>query len=162
MAEVFGIVASGISVASLAIQILENIKRAIDFCQSIKDAPTHICRILLELQLLSNIVSGIQLVFEKRSLPEVSEATIKNTLNLIRHDISKLSELSLDLERKLNSEKRISRTWARVQTVLSEKKIAVLKDHLDRAKATLQLLQCWNILLVYLSRCMIYIADRTS
>jgi hypothetical protein len=161
MAEVFGVVASGVSIASLAIQILENIKRVIDFCQSIEDAPTDICRILLELQLLSNIVSGIQLVFEKRSLPEISEAPIKNTLNLVRHDISKLSDLSLDLERKLNSEKRITRTWARVQTVLSEKKFAALKDHLGRAKDTLQLLQCWNIMLVYLPRCMIYIADRT-
>jgi hypothetical protein len=155
MAEVFGIVASGISIASLAIQILENINRVIDFCQSIKDAPTEICRILLELQLLSNIVSGIQLVFEKRSLPEISEATIKNTLNLVRHDISRLSDLSLDLERKLNSKMRITRTWARVQTVLSEKKIAILRDHLDRAMGTLQLLQCWNILLVYFSLCMI-------
>jgi hypothetical protein len=142
MAEVFGFVASGISVASLAIQILENINRVIDFCKSIKDAPTDIYRILLELQILSNIVSGIQLVFEKRSLPEISEATIKNTLDLVRHDISKLSALSSDLERKLNSEKKITRTWARVQTVLSEKKIGLLKDHLDRAKATLQLLQC--------------------
>ena len=155
MAEVFGVVASGISVASLAIQILENINRVINFCKSIKDAPTDICRILLELQLLSNIVSGIQLVFEKRSLPETSGAMIKNTLDLVRHDISKLSDLSSDLERKLNSEKRITRTWARVQTVLSEKKIAILRDHLEGAKGTLQLLQCWNILLVYFSLCRI-------
>jgi hypothetical protein len=138
------------SALHLAIRILENISRVIDFCKSIKDAPTDICRILLELHLLSNIVSGIQLAFEKRSLSEISEATIKNTLDLVRHDISKLSDLNSDLERKLNSEKKITRTWARVQTVLSEKKVGVLKDHLDRAKATLQLLPCWNILLVYL------------
>jgi hypothetical protein len=148
MAEAFGVVAGGISVASLAIQILENINRVINFCESIREAPTDIQRILLELQLLSNIISGIQLVFQKRSLPKISEATIKKSLDLVRHDISKLSDLSLDLERKLKSEKRITRTWARVQTVLSEKKIAILRDNLDRAKGTLQLLQCWNILLV--------------
>lgn len=148
MAEAFGVVAGGISVASLAIQILENINRVINFCESIREAPTDIQRILLELQLLSNIISGIQLVFQKRSLPKISEATIKKSLDLVRHDISKLSDLSLDLERKLKSDKRITRTWARVQTVLSEKKIAILRDHLDRAKGTLQLLQCWNILLV--------------
>jgi conjugal transfer/entry exclusion protein len=148
MAETFGVAASGISVASLTIQILENINRVINFCKSIREAPTDIQRILLELQLLSNIVSSIQLVFEKRSLPEISEAMTKKCLDLVRHDISKLSDFSLDLERKLNSEKRITRTWARVQTVLSEKKIAVLRDYLDSAKGTLQLLQCWNILLV--------------
>jgi hypothetical protein len=148
MAEAFGVIASGFSVASLAMQILENINKVINFCESIREAPTDIQRILLELQLLSNIVSSIQLVFEKRSLPEISEAMIKKSLDLVRHDISKLSDLSLDLERKLNSEKRITRTWARVQTVLSEKKITVLKDHPECAKGTLQLLQCWNILLV--------------
>lgn len=154
MTEAFRVVTS-------ASQILENLNTVIDFCKSIREAPADIRRILLELQLLSNIISSIQLVFEKRSLPENSEATIKNTLDLVRHDISKLSDLSSDLERKLNSEKKLTRTWARVQTVLSEKKIAVLTGHLDRAKATLQLLQCWNILLVYLPRCMIYMADRT-
>jgi hypothetical protein len=122
MAEAFGVVSSGVSVASLAIQILENFSGVVNFCESIREAPTDIQRILLELQLLSNIVSGIQLVFEKCSLPEISEATIKKSLDLVRHDISKLSELSLDLEQKLNSEKSITCTWARVQTVLSEKK----------------------------------------
>jgi hypothetical protein len=148
MTEVFSIVAS-------ASQILENISKVIDFCKSIKDAPTDIRRILLELQLLSNIISSIQLVFEERSPPESTVTAIKNTLDLIRDDIRKLSDLSSDLERKINSEKRIARTWARVQTVLSEKKIAILRDHLNRAKGTLQLLQCWNILLVYFSLCMI-------
>ncbi|KUJ08876.1 uncharacterized protein LY89DRAFT_540583, partial [Mollisia scopiformis] len=141
MAEVLGVVASGISVASLAIQILDNINRVTNFYASIKEAPTDIQRVLLELQLLSSIVSGIQIVFEKRSLPENNEATTRKSLDLVRHDIKKLSDLTLTLERKLNSEKRTVRTWARVQTVLSEKKIAVLRDHLDRAKGTLQLLQ---------------------
>ena len=146
MAEVLGVVGGGFSVASLAIQILENINRVINFYGSIKEAPTDIQRILLELQLLSNVVSGIQLTFETRSLPKISEATIKKSLDLIKHDIRKLSDLSLDLERKIKSENRTTRTWARVQTVLSEKKIAALRGHLDSAKGTLQLLQSWNIL----------------
>lgn len=67
MVEALGVVASGISVASIAIQILEGIKRVINFCESIREAPTNIQRDLLELQPLPNIISGIQLVFEKRS-----------------------------------------------------------------------------------------------
>ncbi|KAH8749296.1 hypothetical protein BGZ57DRAFT_969057, partial [Hyaloscypha finlandica] len=141
MAEAFGIVAGGISVTSLAIQIVENLNKVINFCESIREAPTDIQRILTELHILSNIVSNIQLVHEKRSLPESSEATTKQCLGLVRDDIRKLSSLSSDLERKLHSDKRITRTWARVQTVLSEKKIAMLKSQLDSAKGTLQLLQ---------------------
>jgi hypothetical protein len=140
MAEAFGIVASGVSVASLAIQIVENLNKVSNFCESIREAPTDIRRILTELHILSKIVSNIQLVHEKRSLPESSEATTKQCLGLIRDDISKLSSLSSNLERKLHSDKRLTRTWARVQTVLSEKKIAMLRGQLDSAKGTLQLL----------------------
>jgi len=146
MAEVFGVVAGGLSVASLAIQIVENLTKVINFCESIKEAPTDIQRLLLELQILSNVISAIQLVYEKHSLPETSEAVTRKCLGLVRHDISKLLSLSLELERKLNSEKRLTRTWARVQSVLSESKIAVLRGHLERAKGGLQLLQFCHIL----------------
>lgn len=79
-------------------------------------------------------------------LPETSEVMTRECLSLVRHDISKLLSLSLELERKLSSSKRITRTWARVQTVLSESKIATLRGHLEQAKAGLQLLQCCHIL----------------
>jgi hypothetical protein len=145
MAELLGVVASGMSVASLAIQIVENLNKVIRFCESIKEAPTDIQRILLELQILSNIMSAIQLVHDKHSLPEIGEATTRKCLGLVKHDISKLSDLSSDLERKLNSDKRITRTWARVQTMLSEKRIALLRGHLERAKGGLHLLQSCHI-----------------
>jgi N-terminal domain on NACHT_NTPase and P-loop NTPases len=149
MAEALGVVASGISVAAIAIQIVESLNRVINFCESIREAPTDIQRILVELQILTNIVKAIQLLYEKHSLSDTSEAMTKQCLSLIKQDISKLSGLSSDLERKLSSDKRFTRTWARVQTVLSEKKIAMLSGHLDRAKGTLQLLQCCHILLVW-------------
>ena len=141
MAEAFGIVAS-------TIHIIESLNQVINFCESIREAPVDIQRILTELQILSKIVKAIQLVYEKRSLPERSEATTRQCLSLIKHDISKLSVLTSDLERRLSSDKRITRSWARVQTVLSEKKISMLSGHLDRAKGTLQLLQCCHILSV--------------
>jgi hypothetical protein len=146
MAEAFGVAAGSLGVASLAIQIVENLNNVINFCESIKEAPTDIQRLLLELQILSEIVSVIQLVYEKHALPERDEVMIRRCLGLVRHDISKLSSLSLELEKKLNSGKRITRTWARVQTVLSESKIAALRAHLERAKGGLQLLQCCHIL----------------
>jgi hypothetical protein len=148
MAEILGVVASGISIASLTIQIVENLNKVISFYESIREAPTDIQRILVELQILSNIVSAIQLVYEKHSLPKNGEATTTKCLGLVRHDIDKLSDLSLNLERKLSSDKRITRTWARVQTVFSEKRIAMLRSHLERAKGSLQLLQSSQILSV--------------
>jgi hypothetical protein len=141
MADVLGIVAS-------ALQIVESLDKVISFYESIRQAPADIQRVLTELKLVSNIISAIQLLYEKQSLPKFGEATTQECLSLVRHDISKLSDLSLDLERKLNSDKRMTRTWARVQTVLSEKRIAILRGHLEHAKGTLQLLHCCHILSV--------------
>src|ERR1700679_2930267 len=101
MAKVFEVVASSISVASLAIQIIENLNKVISFCESIKEVPTDIQRILRELRILSSITPGIQFVLEKHPPSKISETTIKECLDLVRHDISKLSDLSLDFERKL-------------------------------------------------------------
>ncbi len=148
MAEAFGIFASGISVASLAIQIVENLRNVINFCESIREAPADIQRILAELKILSNVIAGIHVVYEKRSLPETSGATTKQCLDLVRDDISKLSSLSSDLERKLNSDRRVTRTWGRVRTVFYEKKITALRGHLESAKGAMQLLQSCHILSV--------------
>jgi hypothetical protein len=48
VAEAFELVASGISVASLVTQIVENLNKVISFCESIGEAPTDIQRILIE------------------------------------------------------------------------------------------------------------------
>jgi hypothetical protein len=128
-------------VVSLATQIVDNLNRAISFCGSIRDAPTAIHRILRELQILSKIISAIQLGYDEHSLPGIGEATTKDCLDPVRYDISNLSGLILDLERKLSSDKRSTRTWAHVKAALSEKKIAILRGYLDIAKGGLQLLQ---------------------
>ncbi|KAE9365771.1 hypothetical protein N431DRAFT_516548 [Stipitochalara longipes BDJ] len=128
MAEAFGVVASGLGVASLAIQIVRE--------------PHQSHQLLRVHQGGSSRYSATS---ARHSLPETSEAITRKCLGLVRHDISKLSSLSLELERKLNSEKRITPTWARVQTILSENKIATLRGHLKRAKSGLQLLQCCHI-----------------
>lgn len=146
MAEVLGVVAGGIGIVSLAIQIVENLNKVIRFCESIKEAPTDIQRIIKELQLLSDIMSTLQLVHGKRR--GTGQAMTKNCLDLVTHDISKLSDLSSYLEQRLNSNKIITRTWARVRTVFSEKKIAMLRDHLESATSRLQLLQSCHMLSV--------------
>lgn len=85
---------------------------------------------------------------EKRSLPELDEAITEQYLLYMQDDIGKLSDLRINFEQKLNSDKRTTRTWARVKTVLSEKKIATLRGHLERAKTSIQMLQMLHFRLV--------------
>ena len=148
MAEVLGVVASGISVASLAIQIADSLSKVIIFCESIREAPADIQRLILELHLLSNIISVIQTMVTNDLIPAKIEPVLLRALTLVRHDVASLSILSSELDRKLRSERKIIRSWARVQTVFSEKKIILLKSHLDSAKGGLNLLQSCIIMYV--------------
>lgn len=143
MAEVVGV---GVSIASLTIQIVENLNKTISFYESIREAPTDIQRIITGLQILSEIISAIKLIHEK--LRGISEVTTKKCLALVESDINELSCLSLSLERKLNSSKIVTRAWACVQTVLSENKITKLRSHLKSAMEGLLMLQNCHILLV--------------
>lgn len=149
MAEVLGGVASGFSVASLAIQIGDSLSKVINFCESIREAPDDIQRLMLELHLLSNIISIIQNMVTKDLVPTNVEPVLKRALTLVRHDVASLSILSSELDCKLKSERKIIRSWARVQTVVSEKKIILLKSHLESAKGGLNLLQGCIIMYVY-------------
>ncbi|PVH76632.1 hypothetical protein DL98DRAFT_360561, partial [Cadophora sp. DSE1049] len=141
MAEILGVVASGISVASLAIQIADSLSKVISFCESICEAPADVQRLILELHLLCNIISVIQNMVTKGLIPTNIEPVLQRALTLVRHDVAGLSILSSELDRKLKSERKFVRTWARVQTVFSDKKISLLKRQLESAKGGLHLLQ---------------------
>jgi hypothetical protein len=75
MAEL-GIVASGMGIASLAIQIGDCIVRLKGFCDAVKDAPEEIKHLIEEIDTLSLVLSG----FETNEQPELNpghEATTK-------------------------------------------------------------------------------------
>lgn len=144
--EALGAVASGISIGSLAIHIAESLTKVIRFCKSIKEAPADIQRLLTELQILSYIVSRIHQLCDSNPVREDHQTAIDLCLCLIRDETNILSSLCQVLVRRLSSAKRITRTWARVKTVLSENEIAGLQEHLERAKSALQLLQHLHIL----------------
>ncbi|KAH6691187.1 hypothetical protein BKA61DRAFT_284688 [Leptodontidium sp. MPI-SDFR-AT-0119] len=141
MTDILSVVASGISVASLAIQIADSLNKVISFCESIREAPADVQQLILQLHILTNIVSVIRNMIESGTVPNTLEPTLERALKLVRHDIATLSILSSELDRKLKSERRLVRTWARVQSVFSEKKISLLKSHLESAKRGLNLLQ---------------------
>ncbi|KAH7364714.1 hypothetical protein BKA65DRAFT_143503 [Rhexocercosporidium sp. MPI-PUGE-AT-0058] len=138
MAEILGV---GISVASLASQVADSLNKVITFCDSIHEAPADIHWLVCELHTLTDIISIIQNMIETNEIPETLEPTLQSALKRIMHDSATLSILCSELDRKLKSERKFVRTWARMQTVFSEKKLALLKFRLEGGKGGLQLLQ---------------------
>jgi hypothetical protein len=59
MAEMFGVVASGISVVSLAFQVADSIKKLKDFCDLVKGALEDICLTLNEIEAMTAVLGDI-------------------------------------------------------------------------------------------------------
>jgi hypothetical protein len=80
MAEIFGVVAGGLSVASLAIQLTETIQRLKDFCDAVKECPGEIRVGLDEIEVLSLVLQDMEQSIRGKSfcLPAYEAAVTKS------------------------------------------------------------------------------------
>ncbi len=69
MAEVLGVVARGISVASLAIQIWDSIQRIKDFCRLVRDAPKDLEYILDDLNIINTLLPRVERIASSLNTP---------------------------------------------------------------------------------------------
>jgi len=132
MAEL-GIVASGMGIASLAIQIGDCIVRLKGFCDAVKDAPEEIKHLIEEIDTLSLVLSG----FETNEQPELNpghEATAK-CFQLCKKAIGILDGVVKDAEAEIKKRKRIGS----VKAVLKRDVIEKLRARLMTAQSMLML-----------------------
>lgn len=139
MAEVLGIIASGVSIASIAIQIVGSVQQILDFWSSIRDAPTDIQDLLEEVQLLASLLLELDDNDNDYSgssrQPAATKAAqyCKNAANSIDAVIKDLAEgFAMSKGR---------RRWTAVKAVLKEKKMTKSLQRLERAKMMLSLAQ---------------------
>ena len=139
MAEVLGIIASGVSIASIATQIVGSVQQILDFWSSIRDAPTDIQDLLEEVQLLANLLLELDDNDNDHSgssrQPTATKAAqyCKNAANSIDAVIKDLADgFAMSKGR---------RRWTAVKAVLKEKKMAKSLQRLERAKMMLSLAQ---------------------
>jgi hypothetical protein len=72
-ASTVGVVASGVGITSLAIQLNGSLNKAVNFCESFKEGPESLARIAEELRMLTNIIHMIQLQEESAQSDDVSQ-----------------------------------------------------------------------------------------
>lgn len=138
MAEAFGLAASVLSVASLAIQLGDSLQKAYEFWESIEDGPDHIRRLSSELRFLANIFYSIPL--EDHS--GLQEQLVKSSLELAKKDIDELASLISELARAIGpNQTRMKRRWGRVKIVLKSGTIAKMRGYIESSKNILILLE---------------------
>jgi len=93
MAEVLGVAASVISVASFAIQLADSVQKACEFCDSIEDGPDDIRLISAELRWLANYLSILQHEHSCGLIEKEQEPLVRGALEIAKKDVDELAGL---------------------------------------------------------------------
>ncbi|KAI4209388.1 MAG: hypothetical protein LQ351_007678 [Letrouitia transgressa] len=120
--------ASGLAVASMAIQLADNVKKLHDFWDSIKDAPETVRAITNDLQLLSRVLADIALEAQ-HSEPDV---VLEGVLSACTAKVDALNAIVNDLEPGFSSSNIFLRKWTAFRSTLKKDKIKNFQTALER------------------------------
>ena len=135
MAEVLGVVASGISIGSLAIQLASSVQKIIDCWRSMKDAPRNIQSLLEEVKILSHLLVEFDIDEDKDTL---QKATTAKEIELCKAALSDVNDVLAELS-LVTEVQRKRRHWAALKVAFSEKRLSKCLSRLERAKSMLTL-----------------------
>lgn len=130
-------------VVSLAIQIADNLRKAADFWDSVKNGPNDINRLSTELQGLANILTLLEYEYKstKDRIPEWQEQLIIRSLMSVKKEIDQLANLISDLDLNIGGlSNRRQRCWARVNIAWKGAKLTKLRGYIRNSMDILHLL----------------------
>lgn len=138
MAEVVGIVASGVSIGGLAGQITASIIKLKSFWDQVQDAPADIRDLIEELEDLNYLLADIE--DEQRLTSTVLDST--SSMRCLQHckqGAARLKEVTDSLSTDLQANSKLKRKWASTMVMLKKEKIDRYKAKLERAIRLLSL-----------------------
>ena len=142
MAEVLGIVASGISVAQIAGQLLGCIQQLRTLCRALRDTPGELQGILDELEILGEVF--YQLGALKTDSSQPGHSALQASLSHCRAAASKLEDLATRGSRPLRDSKR--RSLYLMKALLKRGEVRELSVKLEAAKSLLHLaMTCYSL-----------------
>lgn len=139
MAEVLGVVASGIAVAQIAGQIANTIIKLKSYWSQIKEAPAEINHLLREIESLNLMLQHMQEDQAQQSILSSHNLCVQRSLKLCEECASELSGLANDFAVRLHGKSSWKRKVSSAKVVLSEDEIKKLKRRLKTAMRMLSL-----------------------
>jgi hypothetical protein len=146
MAEILGIVASGISVAQIAGQVINSIIKLKGYWEQVKGVPAEINHLLGEIDSLSLLLYHIQ----DNQPPQVSENVplgstgVQQCCKLCQDAAEELRILVRDMERKFEGKIGWKRRVGSAKVVLKKEEVKGLKRRMKNAVRLLSLALSWQ------------------
>ena len=135
MAEMLGIVASGMGIASLAIQIGDSLIKLKDFWDAVKEAPEEVKYLIEEIETLSLVLSEIDANANEDDMVQIGSAASRKCLDLCRRGAAVLGTVVGQAEQEIAKKRRIGS----VKMVLKKGLVDTLKDRLKTVQLMLML-----------------------
>jgi hypothetical protein len=140
MAEVLGIIASGIAVGQLARSITSSIIKLKEHWDHVKDVSGEIRQLLLEIDSLNLILSHAEQDQSRVGPSDISQNIIfEQSLNLCKQGTKELSDLVSELAVKIDGKKGWRRKAGASKVVLKREEIKKLKRRMKNAIRLLSL-----------------------
>jgi len=142
MAEVVvGVIASGISIGTLAAQITSSIIKLKSYWDQVQDAPEDMRDLMGELENLNQLL--IEIEEDQRQNPMsnliLDPSSSSRCLQHCKQGATRLKELTDSLSEDLEGKSKIKRKWASVKLVLKKDKIDRYRMKLQRVISVLKL-----------------------
>jgi hypothetical protein len=139
MAEVIGLIASGISISALVVQISESVQKLHTFYASVQNAPKDIKDTLDELEIFSQILFDLKDDFEERcKINAKGGSVVERCLRSCEVAAEELTAILMQLDHDLFVG-GARRHWASIKRVLKKQTINEMHSRLERAKSMLNL-----------------------
>lgn len=144
MAEVFGVVVSGITLAQLSGEILSNGLKIKGFVSDIYDAPESLHILLDQLQILGQVFQELDhshdiSVASMIDLP--SQASLLTATSHCKKAVERLNSLAQDLAGQIEASRGMRQKIGRIRVVLKKDTLAKYERHLQSAVTLLSLAQ---------------------
>lgn len=145
MAEIAGLVASGISIATLAVQIANSLAKLKSYWNDVIEAPEDITLLIEELDGLYDLLADID-KYQHRTSTTLKGPSILRCQEHCRRAASQLKEITVDLSTDINTHHRLQKRWASAKVVFKKDKIKKYKSRLKSAIRLLSLsYQCYSM-----------------
>lgn len=129
--------ASVITIAALAVQTLETVRKSHELYSSIQDAPEKLQLLLDELQLLGTLLAGSREI--ARHIDDQSVGGFLTALKYCKDALESVQAFSTDLKNSILTARPGLRHWVAFKAIVSNKTLKRHLNKLERAKSMLSL-----------------------
>ena len=135
MAELVGVVASGISIATLAAQVANSVIQLKRYWSELKEAPEDICLLIEEVEDIQLVLSTIE---EDQRCNPISRTALESIsasrcLERCKKGADLLKNLADELSAEVTSTSTRKKAWAAAKVILKKDRLEKYKSRLERA-----------------------------